>query len=143
MTDDKTMPDQAEPGPTPEAAGPADETFGWTTSGADAKGAAGPAREWLTQLQTMIENLAEQAGPVIRDVGIKAAELAALAGEKAGPVAHRAAEVTAEAGHRLAEKSRDLAAELRREREASHEAEPTPDAAPEPVGPATGEIRPD
>lgn len=111
----------------PAEAPAADETFGWTESETDARSAGGQAREWLAQLQSMIENLAEQAGPVIRDVGIKAAELAAIAGEKAGPVAQRAAEVTAEAGHRLAEKSRDLAAELRREGAA---ARPTAPAAP-------------
>ena len=62
------------------------------------------AREWLAQLQAMIENLATQAAPVVREVGIKAAELAAKAGEKAGPVAQRAAELTGQAGHKLAER---------------------------------------
>ena len=122
------MTDQTE---RPAEAPAADETFGWTESETDGKSAGGQAREWLTQLQSMIENLAEQAGPVIRDVGIKAAELAAIAGERAGPVAQRAAEMTAEAGHRLAEKSRDLAAELRREAAATAP-EPTP--APAPAG---------
>ncbi len=97
-----------------------DETFEWTgearhgTPSADASaGSAG--RDWLAQLQTMIENAATQAAPVMREVAAKAAELAAVAGEKAGPVAARAAELTAEAGHRIAERSRDLAAELRRD----------------------------
>jgi hypothetical protein len=76
-----------------------------------------PAREWLAQLQQMIENFATQAGPVAREVGAKAAELAALAAEKAGPIAARAAEVTADAGTRFAERSRTLATELRRELE--------------------------
>lgn len=105
----KVKPDQSE----------ADEQFGWTTEGAAADPAAGPAagpgRDWLAQLQSMIENVAEQAAPVLREVSAKAAELAALAGEKAGPFAARAAELTAEAGTKLAERSRDLAAELRRD----------------------------
>lgn len=123
-----------------------DETFGWTESDTDGRPAGGQAREWLAQLQSMIEGLAEQAGPVIRDVGIKAAELAAIAGEKAGPVAQRAAEVTAEAGQRLAEKSRDLAAELRREAAAATAgtSRTAPDPAPvagEPAG--SGEAAPE
>ena len=99
----------------------ADETFAWTgdtDNGPDADGAASNAREWLSQLQSMIENITEQAGPVLRQVSAKAAELAVVAGEKAGPVAARAAELTAEAGTRIAEKSRDLAADLRREQAA-------------------------
>jgi hypothetical protein len=96
---------------------PADETFGWSAdpSGSTTK----TGREWVSQLQSMIENLAEQAAPVVREVGAKAAELAALAGEKAGPAAHKAAELTAEAGQKLAVKGRDLAAELRRDQEAA------------------------
>ena len=73
------------------------------------------AREWIAQLQAMIENLATQAAPVVREVGAKAAELAALAGEKAGPVAQRAAVLTGQAGQKLAERSRELATELRRD----------------------------
>ena len=81
----------------------------------ETEGRGAAAREWLAQLQAMIENLAEQAAPVVREVGAKAAELAALAGEKAGPAAQRAAVFTAEAGQKLAERSRDFAAELRRD----------------------------
>lgn len=108
--------------PTPVFEAGTDEAFGWTDSDAGANGhgsAGGPTstsgRDWLAQLQGMIENIAEQAGPVLREVSAKAAELAAVAGEKAGPVAARAAELTAEAGTKLAERSRDLAAELRRD----------------------------
>ncbi|MEW5991187.1 MAG: hypothetical protein AB1736_07545, partial [Chloroflexota bacterium] len=106
------------PGETPPSHG--DETFEWTgEAGENGSGAARSAsatgREWLTQLQTMIENAATQAAPVMREVAAKAAELAAVAGEKAGPVAARAAELTAEAGHKLAERSRGLATEIRRD----------------------------
>ena len=104
---------------TEPAAPKPDETFAWTgetTNGSPAGETTSTGREWLSQLQAMIENIAEQAGPVLREVSAKAAELAALAGEKAGPVATRAAELTAEAGAKLAERSRDLATDLRRER---------------------------
>ena len=117
------MSDQTTNPTTPETPAPeADETFAWTgdePNGATADpGSTSGGREWLTQLQSMIENIAEQAGPTLRQISAKAAELAAVAGEKAGPVAARAAEMTAEAGTRIAEKSRDLAAELRRDQAA-------------------------
>ena len=92
-----------------------DDTFAWTEPEPASSGAAGQAREWLTQLQAMIENLATQAAPVVREVGAKAAELAAIAGEKAGPVAAKAAELTGQAGQKIADKSRDFASDLRRD----------------------------
>lgn len=106
----------------PAGSGHGDETFEWTetsTNGGATAGAADKGREWLSQLQTMIENAATQAAPVMREVAAKAAELAAVAGEKAGPVAAKAAELTAEAGAKIAEKGRDLAAELRRDQAAA------------------------
>ena len=78
-------------------------------------------REWTAQLQAMIDNIATQAAPVMRDVAAKAAELAAIAGEKAGPIARRAAEATAEAGTKLAERGREVAADLRRDAAAARE----------------------
>jgi hypothetical protein len=102
----------------PPAAGTADENLGWN---ADAGGSAGqsgtgaPAERMLAQLQTMIDQIATQAAPVVRQVGAKAAELAAAAAERAGPIAHKAADVTADASVKLAERSRELAADLRRE----------------------------
>jgi hypothetical protein len=80
-------------------------------------GRTGTAREWLGQLQAMIDNVATAAAPVMRQVAAKAAELAAVAGEKAGPIAHRAAEVTAQAGMKVAERGREVAAELRMDME--------------------------
>ena len=100
---------------TPKPGSTGDETF-WEESETPGQG-----REWMTQLQQMIDKLATQAGPVVREVGAKAAELAALAGEKAGPVAHRAAELTTEAGLKLADRSRDFAAEIRRDQAARGE----------------------
>jgi len=71
-------------------------------------------REMVTQLQQMIDNLSYQAAPVIRDIGAKAAELAAVAGQKAGPLAYKAAEVTDSLGKKVAARSSDFAADLRR-----------------------------
>jgi hypothetical protein len=78
--------------------------------GANAKG-----REWLSQLETMIQDIATQAAPVARQVAAKAAELTAVAAVKAGPIAQKAAEVTTDAGQKLAERAQSLAAELRGE----------------------------
>jgi hypothetical protein len=74
---------------------------------------------WLGQLQVMIEEAGKTAGPVLRDVAAKAAELAAVAAENAGPVAHKAADVTEHVGDRLAARSKDLAADLRKAAEAA------------------------
>ena len=79
----------------------------------EAHTASSQAREWLAQLQQMIDQVAAHAGPVARDVAAKAAELAALAGEKAGPLAKRAAEKTEEVGARVADRSRRFADEIR------------------------------
>jgi hypothetical protein len=100
---------------TPETDSTSDDSFAWTEPDQAAGSTDSRAREWLTQLQAMIDKLATQAAPVVREVGAKAAELAAIAGEKAGPVAQRAAELTGQAGTKLAERSRDLATDLRRD----------------------------
>lgn len=120
MTESTTTQAQGEMGSSTE------DTFGWTEP-EQASGSTGQqAREWLTQLQAMIENLATQAAPVVREVGAKAAELAAIAGEKAGPLAQRAAVFTEQAGHKIAERSRDLAEELRRDAAAAKAANAAP-----------------
>ena len=91
------------------------ESGSWSTGEGTESGRGAAGREWVSQLQSMIDNLATNAAPVIREIGAKAAELAALAGEKAGPIAHRAADVTATAGTKVAERGREVAAELRRD----------------------------
>src|SRR6266508_216213 len=102
--------------------------------------AEGRAAAWLAQLQTMIDNVATAAGPTLREVAAKAAELAAKAGDAAGPIAQKAASVTGDVGQRVAAKSRDLAADLRRPPDGNgHAAAPeigaSPDAAmPDPTG---------
>ena len=92
---------------------------------------------WLGQLQVMIEEAGKTAGPVLRDVAAKAAELAAVAAENAGPVAHKAANVTEQVGDKLAARSKDLAADLRKAAEAARaqaaapaDEEPKPDDTP-------------
>lgn len=80
-------------------------------------------REMLIQLQQMIDTLATQAGPVMREVAAKAAELAAVAGEKAGPLAHKAAGMTETAGQKIAARSKEMAADLRRPRDAGEAAD--------------------
>jgi len=97
---------------TGSPAGESAEAGGWT-SGGRASGSGG-AQTWLAQLQAIIDNLATQSAPVVREVGAKAALIAALAAERAGPLAIRAADATAHASVRVAERSRNLAAELRR-----------------------------
>jgi hypothetical protein len=115
MTDEMNRP--AEPGPEPEPASPAGDQPGPAGSARDWEPAeeahSAQAREWLTQLQHMIDRVASEAAPVARDVAAKAAELAAVAGEKAGPLAKRAAEVTEDVGVRVAERSRRFAEEMR------------------------------
>lgn len=122
MTEYTNEPNETGEGTTPAA----DENFGWSPEPEVATRTGGQAREWLVQLQAMIEDLATQAAPVIREVGAKAAELAAIAGDKAGPAAQRAAEFTGQAGQKLAERSRGLANELRRDA-AMHSDTPAPD----------------
>ena len=95
----------------------ADETFAWTDdSSSSSSGGNDPratAERMLGQLQGMIDTIATQAAPVVRQIGAKAAELAAVAADRAGPLAHRAADATADASVKLAERSRTLAADLR------------------------------
>lgn len=91
----------------------------WTPGAGDAGTRGAGGREMLVQLQQMIDTIATQATPVVRQVAAKAAELAAIAGEKAGPVAYKAAGVTEKVGQRVAARSKDFAADLRRQQEAS------------------------
>ena len=102
------MTDEQIPPTEPEAGQPAAE------DGASPEATTpSQAREWLAQLQQMIDQIAAHAAPVARDVAAKAAELAAVAGEKAGPLAKRAAEKTGEVGTRVADRSRRFAEEIR------------------------------
>ncbi len=100
------------------AAGPDWEASGWRVHDES-------ARDWIAQLQGMIDSVAEHAGPVLREVAAKAAELAAVAAENAGPALQRAAEVTTEVGQKVAARSKEYAAELRRHQPAQAETPPS------------------
>lgn len=101
----------------PTDASPETDPTGEQTSG-DESAESRQSRDMLVQLQQMIDAVAAQAGPVMRDVAAKTAELAALAAERAGPIAHRAAEATERMSGRVAVRSKEVAAELRRQRHA-------------------------
>jgi ElaB/YqjD/DUF883 family membrane-anchored ribosome-binding protein len=116
--------EQAKAGPQPgESVEPTAEGAASSTQGRPASGSGWDAsgwkvrdenaRDWVGQLQGMIDSVAEHAGPVLREVAAKAAELAAVAAENAGPALQRAADVTTEVGHKVATRSKEYAAELR------------------------------
>jgi len=96
---------------TPE--GPESVDAGWTPP-PPASANEARFRDWIAQLQTMIDGVATAAAPHVREIAAKAAELAAKAGDAAGPVAHKAAGVTSDVGQKVAAKSRDFAADMRR-----------------------------
>ncbi len=83
----------------------------WSEGEGSAAGAR--AKEWLAQLEAMIQEIATQAAPAARQVGAKAAELAAVAAAKAGPAVQKAGEVTAGYSARFAERAQSVATELR------------------------------
>ncbi len=134
------MTDQDPNETTPPSGEPlADEPIPDAPPESEGTGGSARAREWMSQLEAMIQQVSTQAAPVARQVGAKAAELAAVAAVKAGPVAQRAADLTTDYGHRFAEKAQSVAAELRSQ-DGHHDgatpeaAAPTSaDAAPEPA----------
>jgi len=93
----------------------------------------------IRQLDSIIENLANYATPVLREIAARAAELAAKAGEAAGPMAQRAADKTEEVGGRLATKGREVASDLRRETAVAHSATGVPPLEPVEQTPAEEE----
>jgi len=114
--------ESASPGPDApgqaagETSGDTESSNGWqsrfATSGVNPSA-------FLAQLQAMIDTVAAQSLPMIREIGAKAAELAAAAADQAGPLAQRAATATLSVGSRVAVRSRDVAADLRRAAEES------------------------
>ncbi len=107
--------------------GPDEQSDQGTATGGASEQGGGPRREqaraaaekMISQLQAMIDQAGKTAGPVLRDVAAKAAELAAVAAQNAGPVAHKAANVTEHVGDRVAARSKDLATDLRKAAEAA------------------------
>lgn len=127
------MPESTTPPPPEEPT--ADETFTWTQPPAShgMPGSAGAATGILESVRDAVDELAERAGPSVREFSARAAELAAIAADRAAPLAKRAGEVTADASGKLATMSRTWAADLRAGAPA---VEPTPggtaEAAPGP-----------
>ena len=126
MTDER--PDDQPDQPSPEAGTTSDAGTEPATSGdgrrldlfdpnAPGPGLGGDAqgKKILSQLQAMIDSIATQAAPVAKQIGVKAAELTAVAADRAGPLAHRAGDAAADASGKLAQRSRELAEDLRRE----------------------------
>ena len=101
----------ADTSPTPE--GPESVDAGWTPP-PPASANEARFRDWIAQLQAMIDNVATAAAPHVREIAAKATELAAKAGDAAGPAAKKAAGVTSDVGQKVAAKSRDFAADMRR-----------------------------
>jgi hypothetical protein len=103
--------------PSPADEPKADETFTWTNEGAtghESKSAGGStATSILESVREVVDDLAERAGPTVREISARAAELTAIAADRAAPFAKRAGEVTADASGKLASKSREWASELR------------------------------
>lgn len=122
--------------PTPADEPKADETFTWTTEpppAGDPKGAGTTtAASILDSVRDVVDDLAERAGPTVRQLSLKAAELTAIAADKAAPLAKRAGEVTADASGRLASKSREWASELRASEASAASASSADDAATRP-----------
>lgn len=85
-----------------------------------------------TQLQAMIDEVVRVSSPALREIAVKAAELAAVAGEHAGPVARTIAARTDEVGHAVARHASAFAESHR----APHDA-PAAEA-PDPAPPGSG-----
>ncbi|MHB8458980.1 MAG: hypothetical protein ACYDB6_02825 [Candidatus Limnocylindrales bacterium] len=92
---------------------------------------------WMGQLQSMIDDLATAAAPTLREIGAKAAELAAKAVDAAGPIAQRAAVATSDVGQRLAARGREIATDLRRPGEVGEATAGTDAPAAAPTEPPT------
>jgi hypothetical protein len=117
--------------PPPHEDQAADETFTWTQPPA-AHGTPGAAATTILEsVRDAVDELAERAGPSVREFSARAAELAAIAADRAAPLAKRAGEVTADASGKLATLSRTWAADLRASMPAGEPA-PAPAATPSP-----------
>ncbi len=108
------MTESTTPPPPEERA--ADETFTWTEPAPShgGPGQAGTAAAGILEsVRDAVDELAERAGPSVREFSARAAELAAIAADRAVPLAKRAGEATADASGKLATLSRSWAADLR------------------------------
>jgi hypothetical protein len=103
-----SAPGGAETGSDPGAA----PSSGWGSPGASST-ASNAATSILESLRDAIDDLAERAGPTVKEYSVKAAELAATAADKTAPLARKAGEATADASSKLADRSRSWAAGVR------------------------------
>ena len=130
-------------GSTSERESLADEPIPDAPPEGDGTQGAARSKEWLAQLEAMIQQISTQAAPVARQVGAKAAELAAVAAVKAGPVAQKAADFTNDYGQRFAEKAQSVASELRAQDAAAATGDDGSTAAPDATADATQEPDPE
>jgi hypothetical protein len=87
-------------------------------SNGNGKGGARETPETMfDSLRIAVGDLAERAGPTVRELSARAAELTATAANKAAPYARKAGSATADASLKLAESARGWAADLRAEQE--------------------------
>ncbi len=137
--------DPADAGSDPGRAEPKDES---TAPGGSASGATDGGGTVLESLRDAIDDLASMAGPAVRDLSVRAADLVAVAADRAAPIVKRVGDATAEASTKAADRSRTWASSHRASTAsdadaASPVADPAaPDTAPEPRGrrPASGLI---
>jgi hypothetical protein len=134
------MTETTNPNPADQPGG--DESFTWTKESADPDGSktgGTTATAILDSVRDVVDDLAERAGPTVRELSARAAELTAIAADKAAPLAKRAGEVTADASGKLASKSREWASELRSAAGARDTGEP---GEPAPTGSTSSESAP-
>jgi hypothetical protein len=129
-------------GASPEQEPLADEPFTDIPPAGDGPQSA-RGKEWLAQLEQMIQQVSTQAAPVARQVGAKAAELAAVAAVKAGPAAQKAADLANEYGARFAERAQTVAADLRAQDAATDPSDTGETAAPDATADAVQEPDPE
>lgn len=120
-TDEPTRPADSAPPPGDGTASGDGAADGSPSGG----GASATASNIMESLRDVIDDIAERAGPTVKEYSAKAAELTASAADKAAPLARKAGEATADASSKLAERSRAWASEVRT---ALGGDAPTPDA---------------
>jgi hypothetical protein len=99
-----------------------------STNGHDKNGNRPEPETMFDSIKVAANDLAERAGPTVRDLSARAADLTATAADKAAPYVRRAGAATADASVKLAEAARGWAAELRGEKPAAADTSTAPSA---------------
>ena len=94
-----------------------------STNGHDSDGNRHEPETMFESLRVAANDLAERAGPTVRDLSARAADLTATAADKAAPLVRRAGAATADASVKLAEAARGWAADLRGDKAGTSAAE--------------------